>query len=83
MELSSNNSCGSSAGGAGCWGGVGGARVTSFPPGAHLPSPLQLQEELEQPGPNLVSSSSELLVRDVTWEGRSLCGLGNGLNRPW
>uniref|UniRef100_A0ABI8AA94 Leukosialin n=2 Tax=Felis catus TaxID=9685 RepID=A0ABI8AA94_FELCA len=39
MELSSHSSCGSRAGGAGCRGGVGGARATSFPPGAHLPSP--------------------------------------------
>lgn len=37
--------------GAGCWGGVGGARATSFPLGAPVRPVLPQLQELEQPGP--------------------------------
>lgn len=62
MPLAAQGSSGNRVGGAGCWGGVGGARATSFPLGAPVRPVLpQLQEELEQPGHRPGPFSSELV----------------------
>lgn len=57
------------------WGGVGGARGTSFPLGAPVRPVLpQLQEELEQPGPRPGPLSRELV--------RGWDSVGRGSHHP-